>query len=795
MKNLILLVSFLCTFSALAQNNGSISGHVFDQTLKEGIPYATIALKENDQVITGVMTDDKGDFIIKNLPLKKYTVEVAFIGYKTSTSVADLTQTKDLNLGQIFLEEESILLEGVEIVAEQSTIEQKIDRKVINVGRDLLTAGATASEIMNNIPTVNVDQDGNISLRGNQNVRVLVDGRPTNIEPAQLLKQIPSSSIKRIELITNPSAKYNPEGMSGIINIILHKNSNDRFNGSFNAGITFGEVPKFNNSLNMNYRTGKVNFFGTGGGNIGEYLNNGNIYRINQNSRNLIDISNDNESWLYKLGMDYFINDKNTISFFISQNFLEGEGTVNTYTLYPDNNFDDITQFSKYLTDNKTTTYNLAYKYLINDSGHTLDFEGNFNTYEQPQNATFNTIVENIGESVYQDVIKDKRDLLTLNLDYVNPLSETSKLELGAEVRTTRSENHYQTDNALNPNQESKYNYDMDIYSAYATFGQNFEKFSYQLGARFESFSVEARLADEVIYEDDYFTLYPSAFVSYSLNDKNSLQMSYSRRVDRPNLNQTKPIREFATPTVTGLGNPELAPQFTNSIELNYTRRLEKGTVTAGVFYRNIQDEINRTFYSDEQTENPNDFIMSYANFDDNSAYGFEISANYRPTKWWDLQPAIDFSSISQKGIIQVYNPETDTSDFQMVEVDANAFNARINNNFKVTKSLTLTLFGFYRGAVDGVQNHSKEMYKIDSGARYSMLDNKLTFSLRFNDMFNTLRYRFTSTNPFAANGEFTWESRTVYFGINYMFGGGKNRSLQRKYRDDNTKQNSGGLF
>lgn len=795
MKNLILLVSFLCTFSALAQNNGSISGHVFDQTLKEGIPYATIALKENDQVITGVMTDDKGDFIIKNLPLKKYTVEVAFIGYKTSTSVADLTQTKDLNLGQIFLEEESILLEGVEIVAEQSTIEQKIDRKVINVGRDLLTAGATASEIMNNIPTVNVDQDGNISLRGNQNVRVLVDGRPTNIEPAQLLKQIPSSSIKRIELITNPSAKYNPEGMSGIINIILHKNSNDRFNGSFNAGITFGEVPKFNNSLNMNYRTGKVNFFGTGGGNIGEYLNNGNIYRIDQNSRNLIDISNDNESWLYKLGMDYFINDKNTISFFISQNFLEGEGTVNTYTLYPDNNFDDITQFSKYLTDNKTTTYNLAYKYLINDSGHTLDFEGNFNTYEQPQNATFNTIVENIGESVYQDVIKDKRDLLTLNLDYVNPLSETSKLELGAEVRTTRSENHYQTDNALNPNQESKYNYDMDIYSAYATFGQNFEKFSYQLGARFESFSVEARLADEVIYEDDYFTLYPSAFVSYSLNDKNSLQMSYSRRVDRPNLNQTKPIREFATPTVTGLGNPELAPQFTNSIELNYTRRLEKGTVTAGVFYRNIQDEINRTFYSDEQTENPNDFIMSYANFDDNSAYGFEISANYRPTKWWDLQPAIDFSSISQKGIIQVYNPETDTSDFQMVEVDANAFNARINNNFKVTKSLTLTLFGFYRGAVDGVQNHSKEMYKIDSGARYSMLDNKLTFSLRFNDMFNTLRYRFTSTNPFAANGEFTWESRTVYFGINYMFGGGKNRSLQRKYRDDNTKQNSGGLF
>lgn len=795
MKNLILLVSFLCTFSALGQNNGSISGSVSDQTLQEGIPYATITLKENDQVITGIMTQDNGIFTLKNLPLKKYTVEVAFIGYKTYTTVVDLTQSKDVDLGKIFLEEDAILLEGIEIVAEQSTIEQKIDRKVINVGRDLLTAGATASEIMNNIPTVNVDQDGNISLRGNQNVRVLVDGRPTNIDPAQLLKQIPSSSIKRIELITNPSAKYNPEGMSGIINIVLHKNSNDGFNGNFNAGITFGEVPKFNNSLNMNYRKGKVNFFGTAGGNLGEYLNSGDIYRTDQNSRTLIDISNDNESWLYKLGMDYFINDKNTVSFFVSQNFLEGEGKVDTYTLYPDNNFDDITQFSKYFTDNKTTTYNLAYKHLFNDSGHTLDFEGNFNTYEQPQHANFNTIIENIGESVYDDYIDDKRDLLTLNLDYVNPLSEKSKLELGAEVRTTRSENHYQTDNELNPNQASKYNYDMDIYSAYATFGQNFEKFSYQLGARFESFSVEARLADEVIYEEDYFTLYPSAFVTYSLNDTNSLQMSYSRRVDRPNLNQTKPIREFATPTVTGIGNPELDPQFTNSIELNYTKVLNKGSITAGVFYRNIQDEINRTFYEDEQTENPNDFIMSYANFDDNSAYGFEVSANYKPTKWWDLQPAIDFSGISQKGLIQVYDPITDTSNFETVEVDANAFNARINNNFKVAKGLTLTLFGFYRGAVEGVQNDSKEMYKIDSGARYSMLDNKLTFSLRFNDMFNTMRYRFTSTNPFVANGEFTWESRTVYFGINYMFGGGKNRSLQRKYRDDNTKQGGGGLF
>src|SRR5690606_13615665 len=163
-----------------------------------------------------------------------------------------------------------------------------------------------------------------------------------------------------------------------------------------------------------------------------------------------------------------------------------------------------------------------------------------------------------------------------------------------------------------------------------------------------------------------------SAFMSYALNKNNSFQMSCSRRVDRPNLQQTKPIREFATPTVTGRGTPELDPQFTNSVELNYTRVLTKGTITAGVFYRNIKDEINRMFYADEQTPNPNDFIMSYKNFDDNSAYGFEVSANYRLAKWWDFQPAIDFSSISQKGLIQVTNPVTGNTSFEINEVETN---------------------------------------------------------------------------------------------------------------------------
>jgi hypothetical protein len=185
---------------------------------------------------------------------------------------------------------------------------------------------------------------------------------------------------------------------------------------------------------------------------------------------------------------------------------------------------------------------------------------------------------------------------------------------------------------------------------------------------------------------------------------------------------------------------------------------------------------------------------MSFANFDNNKSYGFEVSANYKVTKWFDMQPAIDFSSISQKGVINI-EQEDGTFDTKIKSITANAFNARLNSNFKVNNRLSFNLFGFYRGPVNGVQNNSKDMYKIDSGVRYTLLDNKMTLSVRYSDMFKNMRYGFDTKNPFPQEGEFRWESRTVYVGINYMFGGGKNRAMQRKQRDNNTKQAGGGMF
>lgn len=736
--------------------------------------------------------------------MKSYTIEIQYIGFRKYVGSVILSENKKEAILKVALEEEATQLKGVNIVNERSTIEQKIDRKVITVGKDLTTAGASASDIMNNIPSVNVDQDGKLSLRGNDNVRVLIDGRPSNIDPAQLLKQIPSTSIKKIELITNPSAKYNPEGMSGIINIILHKNANTGFNGSYSGGITFGETAKYNQSLDLNYKTGKVNFFGNVGQNFGTYFNDGYIKRFDQDILQKLDIKNENDSYLYKIGMDYLIDDHNTLSFYSNQNKSTGKGFVNTDIDYNngDPNIKNAYQKSKYSGPDDTGTYNLAYKHIFKKEGHTLDFEGNYNTTKKTQNADFdtkNTAPDNtISNIIYNDLIKGDRKLSTLNIDYVNPLNEKTTLEAGAEARITKTGSDYTRINPTDPteNQISNYTYDTNIYSAYVTFGQKYKKFSYQIGTRFESYKVVANLNHgETKFDDDYITLYPSAYFTYNLNEKNTFQISYSRRVDRPSLEQTKPIREFSTPLVTSYGNPELRPQFTNSVEINYTKTLEKGSVTGGIFVRSINDQISRILYPDDTDPNGNKQILSFTNYDSNTAYGFEASFNYKITKWWDISPSIDFSSIKQQGIVFSYDTATSSSSPIERKITVSAFNARMNSNFKATKRLSFLLFGFYRGGVDGLQNNSKEMYKMDIGSRYTLLDNKMNISVRFNDVFDTMKYAFDAIYPYPQAGQFTWESQTVYLGLTYNFGGAKIKNLQRKQREDNTNKGGGGMF
>lgn len=814
LKLLVLLLVSNCGFLA-AQTNGNqgvINGKVIDKNTKQPVPYVNVAVMEDNKIITGGLTQENGNFTIKGLALKKYTIEIQFIGYKKITQEVTLSENnKTVNLNTIAIEEEAVQLAGVEIVKERSTIEQKIDRKVVNVGKDLIASGNTASEILNNVPTVSVDpQTKELSLRGNSNVRVLIDGKPSNIDAAQLLQQIPSSSIKQIELITNPSAKYNPEGMSGIINIILHKNSQEGFNGSINSGVTFGITPKTNSALNLNYKVGKVNFYTNYGLNHGKNANEGyiNSYRPLFENKQEFGGDNLNTSHLVKLGMDYYIDEKNTISFYTNQNLVNGSGDGYTNINYSSLLLRDSQQLSDSETDNYTQTYDLAYKHDFAKKGETLDFQANFSNTDSPENSDyiFNQVNPNSTRVTTNDIERDT-DYLQINLDYVNPLSETVKLEVGAETRIQKITNNFdetisEPSEAYNRVGNSNFVFTRNIHSFYTNIGKQWKKWSVQAGVRLEQYEIDGdfenvvtsttpseNINDRSNIEDDIFAIYPSLFFNYKASDKDSFNFNFSRRVDRPSIGQISPIREWTTPLVESRGNPALEPQFTNSFEVNYTRTTKIGSVTAGVFYRQINDEIGRVIY--KNPDNVNQDIISYDNFDDNNTVGAEISANLKLATWWSVNASSDAYFRTVKGTVQNANTQAQ----ERAEADVVAFNIRMNHNFVATKKLRFNLFAMYRGRDLGLQFEREPMYRMDIGSTYTILKGKGSITARFNDVFETMNFAFDGNIPYRQTGAFYWESQTFYVGFNYMFGGGKNSAMQRKQRDQNETQGSGGLL
>lgn len=824
MKKLFSIVMLLIAFSMQAQDNsqpkiGTVTGKVLDANLQQPLPYVNVVIKDvNQKIITGGITNEDGSFSVNQIPVGKSIVSIEFLGYQTESKSIEITSSnKNINLGTINLSESAESLEEVTVVAETSTIQQKIDRKVITIGKDLQTAGANASDIMNNIPSVNVDQQtGNISLRGNENVRVMVDGKLSNVPIAQLLKQIPSTAIKSIELITNPSAKYNPEGMSGIINIKLHKNTKLGFNGNLNVGLTNEVYAKFNSSIDLNYRNGKFNFYGSYGNNIGKYDNFGYISQSNDNSRQDFQFYNNNKSHLFKVGVDYYLNDNNTLSFFTNQNIFEGNGIGTTNLSFPDQNLYQRQIFGSD-SENNSGQYNFVYKHLFKDENETLDIEVDYNDFTNTEVADFNYINFSFPPD-YNDYVDTERDQTTINVDYVKPINESSKLEIGAEARLFNTDLGYRSTGqtfsstgTIIPTPSTAFDYKRDIFSAYVTYGKTInEKWSYQVGARAEQVKVEAEALNmftdgttEVLpFTNDYFQIYPSAFLTYAASDKNSYQFSLSRRVDRPGLQQVNPIREWSTPRVSSYGNTELQPQFTNSAEANYTRQLKKGSITAGVFYRIIEDNINRFVAIDRTNISAGNSILSYDNFDNTSAYGIELSSNYRPTKWWNFNASFDLYSQSQTGITEFIDTNdlstatVDDIETRKTEVENVVWNFRMFNNFKATKNLSLSLFAMYRGEEQGVQFLRKPMYFVNTGVRYTFMeDNRATISFNYNDIFNTMRFEFETDTPYPSSGQFNWESNTWNVALSYRFGGGKYRALQRKQRDDNESSGGGGFM
>ncbi|MBT8210455.1 MAG: outer membrane beta-barrel family protein, partial [Eudoraea sp.] len=491
-------------------------------------------------------------------------------------------------------------------------------------------------------------------------------------------------------------------------------------------------------------------------------------------------------------------------SFFTNLNSYDGKADGFTDILYYDDAGRNNSQLFFSDSENLSQQYNFDYKLDFRKEGHNIELEVDHNRFDSEEDAQFRSRGASLFPD-YLDFVDTRRTQTIANLDYVNPIDSISKIEAGLETRNFDTEVDYNStglsynsSGELVPTPSTAFDYGMDIYSAYLTFGQSREKWSYQLGVRVEDVTVKADTNAVRAFTDEYTQVYPSAFLTYSPSEKNQLQVSVSRRVDRPGLSQVNPIREWSTPLISSFGNPSLVPQFTNSYETNYTRRFKNGSLTAGVFYRTIKDEINRAVYVDRLDLNK--LILTFDNFDNTSAYGVEISTNYRPTKWWSINGSFDLFSQTQRGLTESLltdNSSATEEDIitQRVEVDNTAWNLRMNNSFTATKKLTFQLFGFYRGSNRNIQFEVEPMYFINLGARYSFAQGKGTLSLNFNDVFNTMRFAFDGDQPFLQTGQFNWESQNVFAGLAYRFGSGKNRAVKRKRRDNNTKQGSGGIL
>ena len=771
------------------KGQGTLSGIVMDENLNEPIPFVSvfIQIKGATEILAGQITDAEGKFEISEIPIGDYVLTVKFVGFKDiAQEITVGPESQNQELGVLLMYDDVEVLGTVEVTAERSTIEQKVDRKVINIGKDLATSGPTAADLMGNLPSVDVDQEGNISLRGNENVMVLVDGKPTNQSASQLLQQIPSGSIKSIELITNPSAKYVPEGMSGIINIVLHKNTSLGFNGNVRGRMTVGEEIRSNGSLDLNYRTKQLNFFLNYANTDGPTPTRGTIDRMDENSNEIWFSLTDRTTHLVKTGFDFDISEKTVFSTYAIINSFKNQSFRSTDILFPGSQLLNFGQ--EYSSDikNSTTTYNFDLKHRFTKSS-VLELEVDRSVFHGDEAADFAFYGTAFEADEAVELIGNNRNNITINLDYEVGFGSSKKLELGFEARIQRTDNTYET---TNPSFENgTYDLNRDIYAAYFTFSHKLGKWSYQLGARLEEFNQESFFtegeANTARFDDLIKTIYPSVALSYvpdPRSQKNAFNLSLSRRVDRPNITQLNPMRAWSSARITNVGNPALIPQFTNSVELNYTRQLKSGSVTSGIFYRKIFDEITRFGFND--MENPGNILFSYDNYQNNEAYGFELSGNYQITSNWSFSSSFDIYSQEQRGVAQ--------DEFR--EVRNTIYNLRTNHSYKVNKRLTLQLVALYRGGNTNLQYRTLSFYFVNAGARYSVFEGKGTLSVNFNDIFHTQRFAFEGARPVLQTGDYRWDSRTVLVGYAHRFGKGKKRATKRKKRDSNEKKNVGGF-
>lgn len=766
---------------------------------KEAQPleYANLRVfKLDSTVLKGGFSNSQGEVIIDELsPGKYYAVITAFGFQKKFLPEFELVGKKTYDFGSVTLENEmGQEFEEVEVVAETSLLRTSIDKKVYSIGDDLSSQGGGATDVLNNIPSVEVDNDGNISLRGNSNVTILIDGRPSalsgGVEGA--LDAIPASAIERIELVTNPSAKYDPDGTAGIINIVLKKSKLRGTNLGVDLSGATGNL--FNGSVNFNVRNQKFNFYT----NYSYRYVEG--YRNNYNNRNtFLDDSTVNllqeregtdtrKSHTGKIGSDFFIKDNQVIGVSLSGSFNDRTRTGNQFNFESFN--EELNRYWNRITYDPRLRQNIDVK-----ADYKLDFKegkGDFIavvTQSIGNNQSIGVFEEfyfnpdgSIGEPefLFQNQLgKERSSNFSASADLTRNVSEKIRYETGAKIISNREfrsnylEYYDTVTQTIVPdlNVNNEFEFDEDIISAYGILAHKpFEKFSYQVGLRLEQALTSPRLlTTNEEFENNYFSYFPSVHLVYEPKDKMEFSISYSRRINRPNSWNLNPFSVYDDPLNLRQGNPALQPEYINSMEAGYLKEMEKLTLTGSFYYRQTVDKIQRVreFFPDGRS------ITSFANIDESYDFGIEVIGIYSPFKWW--KNTLSFNGNETRLAANINGVTLRNSGF--------SWNTKLNSTFNLFKNTTtIQLNAQYVSLSYAVQGTYRRRTGIDLAINRVFLDKKLTLGLRVTDIFDNQGFELEFTQGLTVQqSEYKWLTRRVYLSVSYKFGRMDEKKEDRK--------------
>ncbi len=784
---------------------GNVGGTVVDSTSGEPLRGATVSLwnRADSTLVTGAIAERDGSFAINGLLPGDYYVKVSYVGRRPRVigGVTVGAGSGRVDLGPVRLVPDAQLQDEVTVTAEREFMTVGIDRTIYKTDDLTVSAGGNATDVLGNIPQIEVDADGKVSLRGNQNVAVQLNGRPMVLRGDALtsfLRGLPASAIERVEVVTNPSAKYDPEGMGGIINIVLDQQSSRGLSGGVNASGSTNR--NYTAGLNLAYGDGPWNIFGSYSFNYFDRLATGNRYRrssvpgwapeIRQTSEG--DGSYPGHS--LNASADYSFGGS-TLSLSAITGRWGGGGSTTTASTEKDAAGGVIRRYDRVADDDRTgipMDYRLGYKMVLEPSSHELSAEIRYSSEKNDITNAYTQSDRSLdgsgGDSLQQRQRSAEHNTVgsyALQADYVRPLWEGSRLETGykGEVERTEGDFSFETFDAVAgafqpaPGFGNAYDYRREIHALYGTLGQEFGDFSAQVGLRAEQALTRFdALSSEQSFDNDYVSLFPSAFLNYKASDALQFKASYSRRVQRPWIGALNPTINFQDPTFRQSGNPYLKPEYTDSYELSAVFFTEGATLTLTPFYRYATDIIRRY----DVTDSSGISTVTFLNFDTNESYGADLIGTARVGEWLNA-----FASISG------YRTVTDAGNIQdELGSDGFVWMVRGNATFTLMKGLDLQASFFYRAPMNIERGRIAAWSTADFALQQRILGERGRIGLRVSDPFKWMGFSFTRDDEQSYQEfEHTWNSRGVFLTFSYTFG----NPSQMPRRDRGGQQPSGG--